>query len=172
MDLVFFYTNFYTHNVLIQAVQEYSRQKPKVPSNLTETCCKLNLVTEESIRNLAQDEETSTTLLDYKCFNECFNEEDFILSFFQIALPSPQNSCNNNTGGSEEGVNISEEDLDGYDMCTDVSPSNGDYQSKAPNGDAHLKPAIIKRLTCLFGALKVSVSCETPSSSVAEIRAC
>jgi hypothetical protein len=161
-----------TDFVLLQAVQEYSRQKCRTPSNPTENCCMLNLVKEESTRNLAEDEKTSITLLDYKCFNESFNEEDLILSFFQIALPSPQSSCNNSPSGSEEAVYITEEDLDGYDMCTDVSPSNGEFQSKASNGDAYPKPAIIKRLTCLFGALKVSASCEPPSSPVAEISAC
>jgi hypothetical protein len=132
----------------------------------------LNLVKEEITRNLAEDEKTSITPLDYNYFNESFNEEDLILSFFQIALPSPQSSYNKNPSGSEEEVYISEEDLDGYDMCTDVSSSNGEFQSKASNGDAHPKPAIIKRLTCLFGALKVSASCEPQSSSVAEIGAC
>lgn len=129
----------------------------------------MNLIKEESIRNLA-----------LKCFNERSNEEDLIFSFFQIALPSPRSSCNNNASGSEEGIFISEEDFDGYDLSTDICkefdlcalPSNGDFQSQALNGDAHPKPAIIRKLTCLFGALKVSASCEPPSSSVTEIRAC
>ncbi|KAF3335026.1 putative dual specificity protein phosphatase DSP8 [Carex littledalei] len=163
-----------------QAVQEYSRQERRVLSNSTETCSNMNLIQGESIRNLALDEEVAATRMALTCFKERSNEEDLIFSFFQIALPSPRSSCNNNASGSEEGVFISEEDLDGYDLCTDIckefdfgiSPSNGDFQSQALNGDAHPKPAIIRKLTCLFGALKVSVSCEPPSSSVTEIRAC
>ncbi|KAJ4749627.1 dual specificity protein phosphatase family protein [Rhynchospora pubera] len=163
-----------------QAVQEYGQQKPRVPSKSTETCCELSLIKGANVRNLAEDEEPSTTRLDLECFKGCFNEEDLILSFFQIALPSPPNLCSNNASGNEEGVFITEEDLDGFDMCTDVckefdlcvSPSSGDIQLQSPNGDDHSKPAIIRRLTCLFGALKVSTSCEPSSSPVAEIGAC
>ncbi|KAJ3670939.1 hypothetical protein LUZ60_008365 [Juncus effusus] len=161
-----------------QAVQEYSKEKSQNPSNsisvqespFAETD-KLNLNSNSvKLSELLLPNGPLELDLDLEsCFKDRANE-DLIMSFFQITHP-PRNPCttttninniNNNNG--EEEVIITEEDLEGYDMCSEL-----DVSISLENGDVQSKPDIIRRLTCLFGALKVPASCEAPSSP---IRAC
>ncbi|KAM0863529.1 hypothetical protein ACQ4PT_044544 [Festuca glaucescens] len=91
-----------------------------------------------------------------------FDYEDGGLPLCQVMLPSPSSLT-----GSIDAVFITEEDLEGYDMHIDTTKDVVSWELVTSR-----KP-IMRRLSCLFGSLKLTSNCEPPAPSrFTEVRAC
>ncbi|KAK1667190.1 hypothetical protein QYE76_055349 [Lolium multiflorum] len=89
-----------------------------------------------------------------------FDYEDGGLPLCQVMLPMPSSLT-----GSIDAVFITEEDLEGYDMHIDTAKDVVSWEV------ASRKP-IMRRLSCLFGSLKLTSNCEPAPSRFTEVRAC
>ncbi|XP_072967331.1 phosphatidylglycerophosphate phosphatase PTPMT2-like [Typha angustifolia] len=142
-----------------QAVQEYSKRKLDYPAILSPrpTC---SLTGDEVLITAADLEGYGTN--EYFCEDFTSALRPFAPSGHLIAAYIPTTPPR----GDEE-VFVTEADLDGYDAFS-VASKDMVVSSSSRNQS---KP-MIKRLSCLFGALKSSSSCQPVPSRVPEIRAC
>jgi atypical dual specificity phosphatase len=90
-----------------------------------------------------------------------FDYEDGGLPLCQVMLPRPSSPT-----GCIDAVFITEEDLEGYDMHIDTGKDVVSLEVVASR-----KP-IMRRLSCLFGSLKLTSNCEPAPSRFTEVRAC
>ena len=95
------------------------------------------------------------------CIDAEFDYEDGSLQLCQLMLPSPSSPT-----GSIDAVFITEADLEGYDMHIDSGKDPVSLEVVASR-----KP-IMRRLSCLFGSLKLTSNCEPAPSRFTEVRAC
>lgn len=100
---------------------------------------------------------TDTESDDYHAME--FDYEDGGLPLCQIMLPRPASPT-----GCIDAVLITEADLEGYDTYVDTSKDVFQVATRRP---------IMRRLSCLFGSLKLNNSnCEPAPSRFTEVRAC
>ena len=90
-----------------------------------------------------------------------FDYEDGGLPLCQFMLPRPSSPA-----GCIDAVFITEADLEGYDMHIDTGKDVVSLEVVASR-----KP-IMRRLSCLFGSLKLTSNCEPAPSRFTEVRAC
>jgi atypical dual specificity phosphatase len=88
-----------------------------------------------------------------------FDFEDSGLPLSQIMLPRPVSPT-----GCIDAVFITEADLEGYDEYVDTRKDALEEATRRP---------IMKRLSCLFGSLKlINNNCEPAPSRFTEVHAC
>lgn len=90
-----------------------------------------------------------------------FDYEDGGLPLCQVMLPRPSSPT-----GCIDAVFITEADLEGYDMHIGTGKAVMSLEVVASR-----KP-IMRRLSCLFGSLKLTSNCEQAPSRFTEVRAC
>uniref|UniRef100_A0ACD5W3G5 Uncharacterized protein n=1 Tax=Avena sativa TaxID=4498 RepID=A0ACD5W3G5_AVESA len=90
-----------------------------------------------------------------------FDYEDGGLPLCHVMLPTPSSPT-----GCIDAVFITEADLEGYDMHIDTGKDVMSLEVVASR-----KP-IMRRLSCLFGSLKLTSNCEPAPSRFTEVRAC
>ncbi|NP_001348080.1 uncharacterized protein LOC100282515 [Zea mays] len=92
-----------------------------------------------------------------------FDCEDSGLPLYQIMLPRPASPTGS---GCTDAVLVTEADLEGYDTYIGT-------RKDAVSLEVATRSPIMRRLSCLFGSLKLSNSnCEPASSRFTEVRAC
>lgn len=100
---------------------------------------------------------TDTEYDDYHAME--FDYEDSGLPLSQIMLPRPTSPT-----GCIDAVLITEADLEGYDTYVHTRKDALEVATRRP---------IMRRLSCLFGSLKLNSSnCEPAQSCFSEVRAC
>ncbi|VAH63579.1 unnamed protein product [Triticum turgidum subsp. durum] len=90
-----------------------------------------------------------------------FDYDDSGLPLCQVMVPRPSSPT-----GCVDAVFITEADLEGYDAYVDTGKDVVTFEVVASR-----KP-IMRRLSCLFGSLKVTSNCEPAPSRFTEVRAC
>lgn len=90
-----------------------------------------------------------------------FDYDDSGLPLCQVMVPRPSSPT-----GCVDAVFITEADLEGYDAYVDTGKDVVSFEVVASR-----KP-IMRRLSCLFGSLKVTSNCEPAPSRFTEVRAC
>ncbi|XP_020098710.1 putative dual specificity protein phosphatase DSP8 [Ananas comosus] len=145
-----------------RAVQEYSRHKLEYPAILSPrpNCCSLTgdevLITPADLEGYGNNEHSSKDPSLALCRST--SSGHMIATFF------PASPCSTRS----DEVLVTEADLEGYDPgtdCKDLVVSTTGVQSRS-------KPLIIRRLSFLFGALKISGVCQPVPARVPEIHAC
>ncbi|XP_062206795.1 phosphatidylglycerophosphate phosphatase PTPMT2-like isoform X1 [Phragmites australis] len=101
---------------------------------------------------------TNTEFDDYHAME--FDCEDGGLPLCQVMLPRPTSST-----GCIDAVLITEEDLEGYDTYVDT-------RKDAVLLEVVTRKSFMRRLSCLFGSLKLDSNCEPAPSRFTEVRAC
>uniref|UniRef100_A0A0A9DIN8 Uncharacterized protein n=1 Tax=Arundo donax TaxID=35708 RepID=A0A0A9DIN8_ARUDO len=101
---------------------------------------------------------TNTEIYDYHTME--FDVEDSGLPLCQVMLPRPTSPT-----GCIDAVFITEADLEGYETYVDT-------RKDGVLLEVVTRKPFMRRLSCLFGSLKLDSNCEPAPSRFTEVRAC